>query len=76
MNYCPNCGQHVYLLAWNTKNGFCCRCHSWLGISCSTIESHILNIQDIEWQNFVIQQISLLIANAPYLIETPKREFV
>jgi hypothetical protein len=76
MNYCPNCGQHVYLLAWNTKNGFCCRCHSWLGISCSTIESHILNSQDIEWQNFVTQQVGLLIANAPYLIETPKREFV
>jgi TniQ len=76
MNYCPNCGQHVYLLAWNTKNGFCCRCYSWLGTSCSTIESHSLNNQDMGWQNFIAQQVGLLIANAPYLIETPKREFV
>lgn len=76
MNYCPNCGHNIYLLAWNTKNGFCCRCRSWLGISCSTIESHLLRCQDLEWQNFIAQQLGLLIAQAPYLIEPPLREYV
>ncbi|AKG20682.1 TniQ family protein [Calothrix sp. 336/3] len=76
MNYCPNCGQHIYLLAWNTKNGFCCRCHYWLGSSCSTIELYNVNRQDIEWHSFIAQQVGLLIANTPYLIEIPKREFV
>lgn len=76
MNYCPHCGQHVYLLACHTKNGFCLRCRSWLGISCSTIESHLFYRQDLEWQNFIAQQVGLLIAQSPYLIEPPKREYV
>lgn len=76
MNYCPNCGQNVYLLAWNTKSGFCCRCHYWLGISCSTQESQFDHSQDIEWQNFVAQQVGELIAQAAYLIESPSRESV
>ncbi|GAB1540693.1 TniQ family protein [Scytonema sp. NUACC21] len=76
MNYCPNCGQNVYLLAWNTKSGFCCRCHSWLGTSCSTLESQLYHNQDVEWQNFVAQQVGELIAQAVYLIESPSRESV
>lgn len=76
MNYCPNCGQNVYHLAWNTKSGFCCRCHYWLGTACSTFESQLYNKQDIEWHNFVAQQVGELIAIAPCLIEPPKRDSV
>lgn len=76
MNYCPNCGQNVYLLAWNTKSGFCCRCRHWLGTACSTLESQFYNTQDANWQHFVAQQVGELIAIAPYLIELPHKESV
>ena len=76
MNYCPNCGKNVYFLAWNTKNGFCCRCRHWLGTACSTLELQSYNIQDLEWHNFVAQQVGELISQAPYLIEPPNRELV
>lgn len=76
MNYCPNCGQNVYLLAWNTKNGFCCRCHYWLGTACSMLESKFYHTEEGEWHNFVAQQVGELIAQTPYLIEPPNRESV
>ena len=76
MNYCPNCGKDLFFLAWNTRNGFCCRCHHWLGTACSTLESQFYNIQDLEWHNFVAQQVGELIARTPYLIEAPSRELV
>jgi len=76
MNHCPNCGQHVYLIAWNTRSGFCCRCRSWLGTACSTLESQFINQQDVLWQSFVAQQVGELIAQAPYLIEPLNRESV
>jgi len=76
MNYCPNCGQNIYLIAWNTRSGFCCRCRSWLGTACSTLESQFMNQQDVLWQSFVAQQVGELIAQAPYLIEPLNRESV
>ncbi len=76
MNYCPNCGQNIYLIAWNTRSGFCCRCRSWLGTACSTLESQFINQQDVLWQSFVAQQVGELIAQAPYLIEPLNRESV
>lgn len=76
INYCPNCGQNVYLIAWNTRSGFCCRCHWWLGTSCPILEPKLINNQDIEWHSFVVKQVGELIAQAPYLVEAPNRDSV
>jgi TniQ len=76
MSYCPNCGKNIYLLAWNTRSGFCCQCRSWLGTGCSILESKLINSQDIIWQSFVVSQVGELIAQAPYLVEAPNRDSV
>jgi hypothetical protein len=76
MTYCPNCGKDIFFLAWNTRNGFCCRCRHWLGTACSTLEPPFLNTQDKQWHSFVAQQVGELIAQTPYLIEPPRRESV
>jgi TniQ len=76
MNYCSNCGKNIYFLAWNTRNGFCCRCRHWLGTACSILESQFSNTQDKQWHNFVAQQVGELIAQTPYLIEPPLPESV
>ena len=76
MTYCPNCGKNIFFLAWNTRNGFCCRCHYWLGTACSTLESKFYNTQDKQWHNFVAKQVGELIAQTPYLVEPPLPESV
>jgi TnsA endonuclease N terminal len=48
----------------------------WLGTSCSTIEEQSSHNLDLEWHNFVAQQVGLLISQTPYLIELPSREAV
>jgi hypothetical protein len=76
MTHCPNCGKDIFFLAWNTRNGFCSRCHHWLGTACSILESPFYNTQNKQWHNFVAQQVGELIAQTPYLIEPPRRESV
>ncbi|MBD2772626.1 TniQ family protein [Iningainema tapete] len=71
LNLCPNCGEMIYELSWNSKVGFCCRCHYWLGNNCRVNNNINIKLDDWEWQNFINQQIGSILANAPYLIQLP-----
>lgn len=74
LHKCPNCGQSVYSLAWNSRTGFCCRCHHWLGVGCSVNDAQTMTTDDWEWQNFVVHQVGEILAYAPYLIQPPQKE--
>jgi hypothetical protein len=71
---CPHCGETIYHLSWNTNLGFCCRCHNWLGNSCHLDNSQLITDSDWQWQLFVGQQIGDILANAPYLMQTPQKQ--
>jgi hypothetical protein len=73
---CPNCHKNVYPLAWNSRAGFCCQCHYWLGHSCSIEDVNTLVNQDREWQAFAVHEVGKLLAYAPFLIELPQKETV
>jgi len=74
LHLCPHCGETIYHLSWNSKLGFCCRCHNWLGISCRLYPSQLITDSDWQWQFFVGQQIGDILANAPYLMQIPQKQ--
>jgi hypothetical protein len=63
----------IFPLQWNSRTGFCSRCHRWLGEKKNTL-NQTLTADDLEWQTFVVQQIGEILAAAPTLESLPKRE--
>jgi hypothetical protein len=76
MSKCPNCQNNIYPLAWNSRAGFCCQCHSWLGNSCSTTDAQILSAHEREWQTFAAYEVGKMLSHAPFLFELPQKETV
>ncbi len=74
LHLCPHCGETIYHLSWNSKLGFCCRCHNWLGISCRLSPTQLMTDSDWQWQFFVGQQIGYILAHAPYLMQIPQKQ--
>jgi TniQ len=74
LSKCPNCGENINYLSWNSRSGFCSQCHQWLGLSCHLDDNIYQTEHDWQWQYFVIQEISNILASAPYLMQVPQKD--
>ncbi|NJL60665.1 MAG: TniQ family protein [Methylacidiphilales bacterium] len=70
---CPHCKQSQVHLSGQAQSGYCSKCRGWLGDIPNnlTIDDMTLPIEQLNWQNFVADNIVKLIALAPCLKTIP-----
>jgi hypothetical protein len=70
---CPQngCQRKIPWLAWYSLPGHCPFCHQWLGGSAPALVE--MNEEAVHWQEWVIEQLGILLALAPELESTPSR---
>lgn len=84
---CVHHNQHLYtkspysqrenkLSDWNSRPGSCSKCKEWLGLSKEKVSLKPIQLQEteIEWQDWVTQNLGDLIAAAPTLSPLPQRK--
>lgn len=75
---CPHCHNQVLTLGYTSRPGHCSQCHEWLGHSDSKKEMDVspLTTEEFQYQLWVANQMSTLIAVAPELRSDQARERV
>lgn len=66
---CPHCHQENLPLAWQSRPGYCSKCHEWLGIkiNSSLEDTKILKNQELEWKTWVCESVGELLSAAKSL---------
>ncbi len=73
---CPYCKRENKLFDWNSRPGSFSKCQEWLGLSKEKVSLEPIQLQEteIEWQDWVTQNLGDLIAAAPTLSPLPQRK--
>lgn len=72
----PDCRQSMPLLASRSRPGYCSRCEHWLGAlsRAEATDSEALSEDETKWQAWVVDAVGELLAAAPNLPISPRRE--
>jgi hypothetical protein len=69
-----NCKRRISMLAPRTRPGYCDYCGCWLGEPLKQAAGGVPTEEELEWQKWVVEAVSELLAAAPFMSKQPRYE--